>query len=151
VHFISRLAQSGIRLDAVGIRIFMGGKDGSAVRDLMEICTLLDRLMSLEVPVLLTGCAVPDRPIDGGRGSWRKGWSPKTQAAWASILPQVALARPCIESFVWGDLYDTDGVHPSGAGLINAEGRAKPALQRLAQVARLLSQPLEATSDGSDS
>jgi len=149
IHFISRLAQSGIRLDAIGIRLLMGGSQGCAVRDLMDICTLLDRLMSLEVPVLLTACAVPDGPVEGGRGVWRKGWSPKLQATWASILPQVALARPCIESFVWGDLYDTPDAQPSGAGLISAEGRAKPALQRLSQVARLLKKSLSLESDGS--
>ena len=150
IHFISRLAQSGVRLDAVGIRMLMGAPTGSAVRDLMDVCAVLDRLMSLDVPVLLSACAVPDGPVEDGRGHWRSGWSPKAQATWASIMPRVALARPCIESFIWGDLYDTGHEHPAGGGLISSEGRGKPALQRLALLGKQLRQAAHQASSGKE-
>ncbi|MCH2139142.1 MAG: endo-1,4-beta-xylanase [Phycisphaerales bacterium] len=142
LHFVSRLVQSGIRLDAVGIRLLQGGTTGSSTRDAMAICTMLDQLMKLDVPVLLSAAGVPDGPVAQGRGSWRGAWSPKRQAAWAGVMAQVALARPYIESFIWGDLYDTAEAHPPTSGLISTSGKAKPALQKLAQIRQRLRTPL---------
>ena len=141
IAFISRLVQSGIRLDAVGLRLLMGGTKGTAARDLMEVCALLDRMLSLEVPVLVSACGVPDRLVEGGRGAWRGGWSPKVQAMWASLIPQIALARPYVESFIWGDLYDHPDMQPPGGGLISDDGRAKQALSQLSALRKRLIQP----------
>lgn len=144
--FVSRLVQSGVRLDAVGIRMLMGGASGSATRDFMEICTLLDRLLTLEVPVIMSACGVPDQHLDEGRGTWRSAWSPKLQALWADLMTQVCLARPYVESVIWADLYDHDEGHPPGSGLVTCEGRAKPALQRLAALRKRLDRPWGASS-----
>ena len=66
LHFISRLVQSGIRLDAVGIRLLQGGATGSSTRDLMEVCGMLDQLMRLDVPVLVTAAGVPEDTVEAG-------------------------------------------------------------------------------------
>jgi hypothetical protein len=151
MSFIARLSQSGVRLDAVGIRLLMGGATGTATRDFMDICGMLDRLLTLEVPVLISACGVPDGPVEDGRGAWRSGWSPKVQATWANLLPQVCLARPYVESVIWGDLYDYEGGHPPQSGLVSAQGRGKPALARLASLRKRLSQPwAEPTSASGD-
>ena len=141
MSFIARLTQSGVRLDAIGIRLLMGGSKASATRDFMDICGLLDRLLTLDVPVLVSACGVPDRAVEEGQGNWRSGWSPKTQAIWANLLPQICLARPFVESVIWGDLYDFDQGHPTGGGLVSAEGRGKPSLQQLASLRKRLSKP----------
>ena len=151
LSFVNRLVQSGVRLDAVGIRLLLGGGRGSAARDLMEVCALLDRLLTIDVPVLLSACSVPDREVESGRGCWRTQWTPKRQAMWAELLTQIALARPYVESVIWGDLYDHDEGHPIGGGLVTSEGRAKPALQRLAALRKRLDRPWGssgATADG---
>jgi len=150
MSFIARLAQSGVRLDAVGIRLLMGGTTGTSTRDFMDICGMLDRLLTLEVPVLISACSVPDRTVEDGRGEWRSGWSAKAQSVWANLLPQICLARPYVESVIWGDLYDFDGIHPVGGGLVTAEGRGKPALQRLAMLRQRLSQPWTEVTTAAD-
>ncbi|MEE9295241.1 MAG: hypothetical protein V3W34_09830, partial [Phycisphaerae bacterium] len=51
-------------------------------------------------------------------------------------------SKPFVESVIWSDLYDHPGSDLPGAGLVDASGRTKPALQRLVGMRKRLRKPL---------
>jgi GH35 family endo-1,4-beta-xylanase len=143
LNFIDRLVQEGIRFDAVGVRLLFGSSEaGLAARDLMQISSLLDRYFYLELPVLVTAAGVPSRMEDEAGGFWHDPWTPEGQASWSTRLFSIAMSKPYVESIFWAELYDHDDAVPPAVGLIDEEGRAKPALQKLVSVRRRLRKPL---------
>ena len=141
--YLEHLAQEGIRLDAVGLRMLFGSADpGMGTRDLMQISRLLDRFFLLDMPVLLTNVGVPSEQTDSDGGWWFEPWSEERQARWAARLMPLALSRPYIESIFWTDLYDHDSTTPVCAGLLNAQGKPKQALQKVLSLRKRLREPL---------
>ena len=108
----------------------------------MQISTLLDQFLPVDLPVLVTAAGVPSRPLDGHGGSWHGTWSDKVQAKWSSRLFAVALSKPFIESLIWADLCDHDDAELPGAGLITTDGKSKSVLQRLVGMRKHLRKPL---------
>ena len=141
--YLEQLAQEGIRLDAIGLRMLFGAaSSGMEARDLMQIGRLLDRFFLLEMPVLLTNVGVPSEQVDAAGGWWYDSWSDERQAKWVSRLMPLALSRPYIESIFWTDLYDHESTLPVCSGLLNAQGKPKPALQRMLALRKRLREPL---------
>jgi hypothetical protein len=141
--FVDRLVQEGVRLDAVGVQLLFGTRgDGKAVRDLMQISSLLDRFFLLEVPVVISALGVPDRPIDQDGGEWRETWSPELQTKWISRMFPICMSKPFVETLIWSDLFDYANAELPSAGLISDSGKPKPALQRLVSVRKHLRKPL---------
>ena len=54
----------------------------------------------------------------------------------------VAMSKPFIETLVWTDLYDHPQADLPAGGLVSADGRAKPVLQRLITTRKRLRKPL---------
>jgi len=140
IVFAETLAQSGFKIDKMALNLQIGHhRGGRTARDLMQIGMLLDKLMYLDLPVVISGLGAPShRPkkmngADPG-GYWRQPWSPTVQADWFSKVIALCMSKPFIESVCIHELYDHNaGVLPA-AGLITSNGRAKPALTRVGEI-----------------
>jgi hypothetical protein len=140
--FVEQIGQSGVRLDAIGLRLQMGdGADGRVMRDLMELSRLIDRYFQLDPKIIVTDLGVPDRPVSVDGGRWRGPWSEELQARWAVRAVPMLLSKPHIESVVWTDLFDHAETTPPHAGLINENGAAKNVFKRLISLRKQLSKP----------
>lgn len=139
IVYAETIAQSGFQLDHIGVNLQFGHhRMGRGTRDLMQISALLDKLRFLELPVIITGLGVPSqRPkLDGAdpAGFWHVPWSPQHQAEWLHKVIAIALSKPFVESVCVQELYDHATSELPGAGLITVNGRAKPALTRIAGI-----------------
>lgn len=148
--FLDRVLQAGIRIDAIGVQLQVGAdRPGMRARDLMALSGLLDRLYFLELPVIVSAAAAPSAPGPASAGDWRGPWSPAVQARWATQVFAIAMSKPYVESILWGDLYDHDDADVPSGGLIDAAGKPKPVLSKLAGFRRRLRKPLgPARADG---
>ena len=141
--FVEQIGQSGVRLDAIGLRLQMGdGVDGRVMRDMMELSRLIDRYFQLDPKIIVTDLGVPDRPVGVEGGRWRGPWTEELQARWAVRAVPMLLSKPHIESVVWTDLFDHAETTPAHAGLINEKGAVKHVLKRLISLRKQLSKPL---------
>lgn len=128
ILYAEMAVQSGISFDAFGLEIRFGG-DGSYVRDMMQISSLLDRIGNLGKAVHVVAAGVPSAP-QGGEGSWRGEWSEQIQAQWLRCFYKIALSKPFVESIAWHSLADVSSSTGS-AGLLRADLTGKPAYQEL--------------------
>lgn len=141
--FLDRLMQEGIRIDAVGVQLLFGqARAGRATRDLMQVSSLLDRFLLLELPLLVTAMGVPSASADANGGCWQQAWSPQVQARWADRVFSIALSKPFVETVIWADLCDHADAAIPGGGLVAENGEAKPALARLVGLRKRLRKPL---------
>ena len=76
------------------------------------------------------------------RGAWHGDWSPELQSRWISRMFAVAMSKPFVESIFWSDMVDHDEAELLNAGLIDSDGKPKPALQRLVSMRKKLRKPL---------
>jgi GH35 family endo-1,4-beta-xylanase len=134
---------SGIHVDAFGLRIQMGdGAPGRDTRDLLRVARLIDYYSDLERPIHVTAIGVPDTADGAHAGRWRQPWSAEHQAKWLGHAVTICAANPSVQSICWQSLYDADDPAQdpsmSHGGLITSEGRAKPALKRLMEIAKAL-------------
>jgi hypothetical protein len=141
ITFIEQVLQAGIRLDAVGVQLLMGGP-GQMTRDLLEISRQIDRFLHLEPKIIISDLGVPDAPSDEESGYWHSPWTPERQGHWGGQVLPLLLSKPFVESVVWADLYDHPDTQPPGAGLLAADGKPKPVLKRLATLRQRLTRPL---------
>lgn len=165
--FAEMVAQAGIPVDTVGVRVQTGvPRRGAGARDLGEISAMLDRYSVLDRPIALTAIGVPSQSVESVArderlsrpgeqsetdqehqeapaplsGTWHDGCTPETQADWLSCVGALALAKPYIQTLCWQELCDseTSPEMPHG-GLLSASGQPKPALDRLIELRRVAS------------
>lgn len=128
--------QSGINFDGFGLQFIFGiGSDGFHVRDPFQVSALIDKLANLGKPLHVTALGAPSAPGgDGGAawgGHWHAPWSEEVQAEWLSVLCEICLSKPYIESVCIQPLTDgPENVLPTG-GLLRGNLSAKPAVERL--------------------
>jgi hypothetical protein len=143
VTFLEKVIHEGIRIDAVGVQLLFGVRElGRHARDIAQISSLLDRFFLHEIPVLISALGVPSRVVDRKAGHIRGSWTPETQSRWVSRIFAVAMSKPFVESVFWADLVDHEGADVPATGLIDDNGRPKPALNRLVGIRKRLKQPL---------
>lgn len=155
VLYAGLVKEAGIQIDGFGIRLQMGDPDpGRSARDLMEFSTVLDLFAQFDKPIHVTAVGAPSQPIparakpsvrEGGPGlgeflpspgSWHGQWSPAGQAEWMTQILTIAAAKPYVETVAWQSLFDTpENPEMPFGGLITADGRAKPALRRMREIA----------------
>jgi len=135
MRFIDRLIQEGVAADAIGVRLVFGRAQDAdhEPRDIMQVSHLLDRLLPLDLPVVVSAMGVPAGEGDAGA---------QRQSRWLSRIFPIALSKPFVESVFWCDLYDHPGALYPGTGLIDEKGRPRPALTRLVGMRRRLRKPL---------
>ncbi len=141
--YAEMLAQAGIQFDTLALRVQMGvPAPGLAARDLMAFSAMLDQYAALDRPIALTGVGCPSAPVTPDEdnpglsgGWWRRDWSDRAQADWASAYLAVALAKPFVQSVCWQDLADPPaGAEMPGGGLATPAGAPRPAFDRLAEL-----------------
>lgn len=146
------LKESGIHFDGFGVRIQMGdGAPGHAARDLMSISAMIDILSEFDKPIHVTALGAPSAPykapepaakhreLYGEPGFWRAPWTPAQQAEWLTQAMTVLMAKPNIQSVCWQCLWDSDSLpEMRHGGLIGADGKPKPALKRITDIAAAL-------------
>ena len=128
--FVKRLGQNGVECDAIGVRMLAGGRhQGEAVRTLFDNACLLDRLLTIDKPVVATI----------GRAGGKDGLG---QAKYASLTAQLCLSRRYVQSVVWSDLYDHPRSLVEHGGMVDAQGGARPVLAHWSKLRSKFSKPL---------
>ncbi len=138
--FADTLIRSSISLWALDIEIVMGVTPrGSYCRDVLEASRILDLFALLGLPLRVTfgypsspkpdPLADPEMRIDAGR--WQEGFLPQVQAEWAAQFVALALCKPFVQSVQWTYPYDAESHQFPHAGLFDADGQSKPALDVL--------------------
>ncbi|MEQ8771201.1 MAG: endo-1,4-beta-xylanase [Phycisphaerales bacterium] len=143
--YAEMLAQAGIHVDSVGLRVIMGTTStGGGTRDLLSLSAMLDRYAALERPIAVSLAGAPSMQLptpekqpDLAPGWWRAPWSEQAQADWCSAALSIALSKPFVESVCWAEIADTPrpGPVPKGA-LLARDGHPRPALERLTDLRR---------------
>ena len=138
--FADTLIRTGLTLGALDLELVMGVTPrGSYCRDLLETSRLLDLYSLLGVPLSVTlgypSAEGPDPQADPelivGAGRWRDGVSPASQADWAAAFAALALAKPYVQAVHWAHWSDAEPHQFPHCGLVDADGRVKPAAQAL--------------------
>lgn len=155
--------------DAYAVRLQLGQHEtGRAMRTIVGISNVLDKLAAAEKPIAVSvfGCpsraaTVEELPLAAADGSltpgyWRTtagGWTPESQADFATHLASVIGGKPYVQSLCWHEIIDAPmaggaglGEMPGG-GLFTQQGQPKPVLKALANVRAALKEgkPLPGT------
>lgn len=128
--------QSGINFDAFGVEIRFGtGEPGGAARDLLQISAMLDRFGAFGKPLHVTLTGVPSSGGAPADGEWRGPWSPALQGEWMREVFRIALSKPFIETVSSARFADAT----ESCGLLDANGRPKPAFEEILRLRREIS------------
>ena len=142
--YAEAVAQSGLPVDALGVRVQMGrAAPGQATRDLMAISAMLDQYALFGKPLAVSALGVPSSPGEPfeGRvgGTWRAGWTDAGQANWLAKVVALCLSKPYTQSVCWQDLSDASAkCEMPGGGLVGSTGAPKPAMHALAAIKQTL-------------
>jgi hypothetical protein len=138
--FADTLIRSGLNLSALDIELVMGvSPDGSYCRDLLEASRLIDLYTLLGTPLRVTlgypsssaadALAAAGSAVDAGycRGIY----SPDAQADWINDYTALSLCKPSVRGVQWVHGSDAEPHQFPNCGLFDAEGKPKPAVQKL--------------------
>ena len=140
--FLSRLAQEGVALDALGVQILVGSEGGRTTRDLMLMSAKLDEFLHVDFPVIVSTLGTPSATIDERYGWWKSPWDETRQEEWASAMLAIALSKPFVDSVIWVDLYDHDNMAVPTSGFISNKGKPRAVLNRILAMRNRLKKPL---------
>ncbi|HMC66524.1 MAG TPA: endo-1,4-beta-xylanase [Gemmataceae bacterium] len=141
--FADTLIRTNLNLTAVDLELVMGvGPRGSYCRDLLEISRLLDLYALLGLPLQVTlgypSATTPDSRADPelevALGHWHGGFSPAIQGDWAQSVAALAACKPYVRAIEWAHYSDAEPHQFPHCGLLDADGRPKPALDRLREL-----------------
>lgn len=141
--FADTFVRAGLEFSTLDLEIVMGvTPGGSYCRDLLETSRLLDLYAVMGVPLRIVlgypsasgSDPLADPEMKVGGGFWRNGYTPETQADWATAFASLALCKPYVSGIQWTHAADADPHQFPHCGLIDAAGNAKPALERLAEL-----------------
>lgn len=145
LHLGDALVRSGLGLAGLALEVNVGCEPGGSVpRDPLEFSRLVDRWSSLGLP-LVVELTLPSsdasdplaRPVIAPMPHvLPEGWSVAAQQAWVERNVPILLAKPAVHALLWNQCADSDPHDYPHAGLIDATGRAKPALNTLARLRR---------------
>jgi hypothetical protein len=101
------------------------------------ICSIrLDRYARFGKPLHITEFTLPDAYGDSWHsGYWKAPWTPELQAEYAEAVYTLAYAHPQLHSITW---WDAAAANPAviGGSLLDAAGKPKPVLDRIAALLR---------------
>ncbi len=141
---LARLAQEGVRLDAVGVQLLVGKDSGRRVRDLMLLSSKLDEFLHAEIPVIVSKLGAPSETISQSDGWWKVGWDERTQEKWAEHMFAIALSKPFVNSVIWADLYDHQSMDIPSSGFLTEKGKPRALMSKLVKMRKRLKKPLGA-------
>jgi hypothetical protein len=128
---------------ALDIELVMGVTPrGSYCRDILEVSRIIDLYSLLGVPLQVTlgipSSTASDPKANSGMavqaGRWRDGFTPEVQAEWAAEFGQLALCKPAVRGVTWIQLTDAEPHLFPWCGLVDSDGKPKPALKQLARL-----------------
>lgn len=135
--FADTLLRAGLQIAALDLELFMGvGQHGTYCRDLLETSRMLDMYAVLGVP-LQVSLAYPasDKPDMLSRapsaqvlGYWRDGLTEASQADWTAQFTRLHICKPRVRNITWVQLSDAVPHRLPHCGLLDAQGRPRPAL-----------------------
>jgi hypothetical protein len=141
--FADAILRSELNVAAIDIEMVMSVTPrGGYCRDLLETSRLLDMYALLGIPVSLT-LGYPsadsydplgDPEMRVAAGQWRGPFSPATQADWAAAFTRLGLCKPFVQSVQWAHFSDADPHQFPNCGLVDAQGKPKPALDELVRL-----------------
>jgi len=141
--FADTLIRAGLGLNALDIELVPGiTPSGSYCRDLLDTSRMLDLYALLGVPLWVT-LGYPSSSDSDPRGDpdlgvtagyWHGAISPTAQAEWARAFGNLMVGKPYVQAVHWADWSDAQPHQFPSAGLIDEQGRFKPALQVLQQL-----------------
>jgi hypothetical protein len=141
--FADTLIRSGLNLAALDVEVVMGvSPRGSYCRDLLELSRLLDLYALLGVPLQVTlgypSAAGTDPDADPelrvGGGNWAGGFTPAAQAEWAAACAALVVCKPYVRAASWCHWSDAAPHQFPHCGLLDRDGRPKPALERVTEL-----------------
>ena len=149
-QFVDALVRSGIGLSGVNLEIGVGYRPrGSASRGLLDFSQLIDQWSNLGIPLHVT-LAFPsasgadpqsksDLEVDVGH--WKHDWSESAQADWIDLYLPLLMAKESVVGIYWAHFTDQKPHDFPHAGLLRADGAAKPILERFLKYRRTYWQP----------
>jgi len=139
--FADTLLRTGCRLDALELEMIMGiAPRGSYCRDTLELSRLLDLYVLLGVPLYVTmGYPSAQQPPDANgngdlcprAGHWGAGYTLEDQSDWVRTFGRLILCKPYVQGVIWSHWDDRAPHLFPYCGLLDNEGRPKPALEHL--------------------
>jgi len=142
--FLARLSQEGVRIDALGVQMLVGGSGGNATRDLMLLSSKLDEFLHVEIPLVISALGAPSVIISERSGWWKTPWDESRQEQWASSMFAICLSKPFVNSVIWTDLFDHKKMTLPTAGFISRKGKPRAVLSKILSMRRRLLKPLGA-------
>lgn len=139
--FADNLIRTGLKLAAFDLEVIMGVTPrGSYCRDMLEVSRMLDLYALLGTPLQVTlgypSSAAADAHADADQqvtaGYWRSGFTPEVQADWAKAFWRLCVCKPFVRAVHWTHYADAQPHFFPHCGLVDAQGKPKPALDALA-------------------
>ena len=147
LNFADTLVRSELGLAGVGLEMNLGyWPDGTLPRDPIEISRLIDRWGVLQIPVVAiitapSGSAPDAKAAHAARpmaGKAVGGISPATQRTLVEWLLPLLIAKQPVQAVIWNQWSDASEHDFPHGGLVDAQGRPKPALQAIIAVRKQL-------------
>jgi hypothetical protein len=142
-HYADALVRADLGISGFGLEINAGyWPRGSAHRPAFEYGRLIDQWSQLGLPlmVLLTSA---DSDADDPKAQKNiraeliqstNDSQPDSQAAWASLVAPLLLARPSVQVLLWNQLTDAEAHDFPRSGLFDAKNKPKPTLALLREL-----------------
>jgi hypothetical protein len=140
LHYADALVRAELGISGFGLEINAGfWPRGSAHRPAFEYGKLIDQWSQLGLPLMLFLTAPDSQEEDpkAARNLRAELIQPfgdsklNPQAAWASVVMPLLLARASVQVLVWNQLSDADQHEFPHSGLFDAKGKSKPTLRVL--------------------
>jgi hypothetical protein len=138
--FADTLLRAGLPLAGFELEWHMSvSPRGSYCRDALDASRSLDLFGLLGCPIQVAlsypSSTEPDLQADptltAGRSGWWHGVGPVAQAEWAELFTSLSLAKGFVVGAYWDHFLDANPHRFPNAGLVDANGTPKPALDRL--------------------
>ncbi len=139
LHFADTLVRAGVELSGLMLEMNVGYFPGGTLpRHAVEFNRQLDMWSLLGLPLWLSLCA-PSATADDPRAQKKVSlppgvWTAAVQQAFAARFVPLALAKPVVQGVFWNQLRDNQPHDFPHGGLLDAHGKAKPALSTLAAI-----------------
>lgn len=140
LQFVDALLRSGAALSGIKLEIGVGYHPrGTASRDLLEFSRMIDVWSTLGIPLHVT-LAFPsaanadvnaNSDLEVDRHGWKQSWSEEAQAEWVDLYLPLLMAKQSVVGIEWAHFTDQTPHQFPHAGLLRADGGAKPALEHI--------------------
>jgi hypothetical protein len=143
LHFADALVRAELGLSGLALEVNLGyWPEGTLPRDLLEFSRHLDRWSSFNLPLLVTltapSAATPDAKASRASAvvpyGFGTGTSATSQRELIAELVPLLLSKPAVQGIVWNQFDDGEPHEYPHGGLVDAGGRAKPALAELGRL-----------------